>query len=93
MLDSNKDVFPEKLLNSLPPHRSVEFEINMQPGTQPSNRHPFRLSQVEQKALQKFVDENLSRGLIELSDSPWVSNIFGIAKKDTKTGRSVPRSE
>ena len=93
LLDSYKDVFPEKLPNSLPPNRSVEFEINMQPGAQPSNRPPFRLSQVEQNALQKFVDENLSRGWIELSDSPWVSNIFGIPKKDPKTGTSVSRSE
>jgi hypothetical protein len=35
----------------------------------------------------------LKRGWIELSDSPWVSNIFGIPKKDPKTGKAVKRTE
>ncbi|EGZ19501.1 hypothetical protein PHYSODRAFT_405893, partial [Phytophthora sojae] len=43
----------------------------------PSNRAPFRLSKVEQEALDIFVAELLKKDWIEVSDSPWVSNIFG----------------
>ncbi|TYZ67606.1 hypothetical protein PybrP1_010346, partial [[Pythium] brassicae (nom. inval.)] len=33
------------------------------------------------------------KGWIELSDSPWVSNVFGIPKKDPKTGEAISRTE
>ena len=59
----------------------MKLKVAMKHGDQSISLPPFSLSQVEQKALQKFVDENLSRGWIELSGSPWVSNSFGIPKK------------
>ena len=58
----------------------------------PSSRAPFRLSKVEQEALQKFVDENSRKGWIEVSNSPWVSNIFGIRKKDPEAGTFPKRA-
>ena len=93
LLDDYPDVFPDQLPDELPPKRSVELELMMKPSAQPSNRPPFRLSQVEQAALQDFVKEKIAKGWIEVSDSPWVSNVFGIPKKDPKTGESISRSE
>ncbi|KAF1313207.1 Retroelement pol polyprotein, partial [Globisporangium splendens] len=93
LLNEYSDVFPEKLPNELPPNRRVEFEMNMKADAQPSNRPPFRLSQTEQEALRAFVEENLAKQWIEVSDSPWVSNIFGIPKKDLKTGEAPSRAE
>ena len=35
------DVFPEDL-PGLPPDRDVEFSIELEPGTAPISRHPYR---------------------------------------------------
>jgi hypothetical protein len=56
LLEQNADILPAKLPDVLPPHRRVEFEMNMKPDAQPSNRPSFRLSQTEQTALMKFVE-------------------------------------
>uniref|UniRef100_A0AAV1U0I3 CCHC-type domain-containing protein n=1 Tax=Peronospora matthiolae TaxID=2874970 RepID=A0AAV1U0I3_9STRA len=81
VLDEYKDVFPDQLPEVMPPTRSVNFELQLKPDAVPSSRAPFRLSKVEQEALQQFVEENIRKGWIEVSNSPWVSNIFGIPKR------------
>nr|CCA26000.1 retrotransposon protein putative [Albugo laibachii Nc14] len=93
VLDEYKDVFPEQLPNEMPPTRSVNFEFQMKPDAVPSSRAPFRLSKVEQDALQQFVEENIRKGWIEVSKSPCVSNIFGIPKKNLTTGKFPRRDE
>ncbi|KAF1331550.1 Retroelement pol polyprotein, partial [Globisporangium splendens] len=93
LLEEFADIFPDKLPDGLPPSRSVNFELQMKPNAVPSARAPFRLSRVEQEALQQFVEENLRKGWIEVSNSPWVSNIFGILKKDPVTGSFPRRAE
>ncbi|GMF28719.1 unnamed protein product [Phytophthora fragariaefolia] len=50
------DVFPSE---PLPPSRSIEPEVILKPGAKPSNRAPFRLSKVEQEALDIFVADLL----------------------------------
>lgn len=87
------DVFPEALPDGLPPSRRVEFDLAMKPDARPSNRPPFRLSKTEQDALDVFVEEKLKKGWIEVSDSPWVSNIFGVPKKDHQSGKQLSRTE
>ena len=77
----------------MPPTRSVNFELQMMPDAVPSSRDPLRLSKVEQDALQQFVEESIGKGWIEVSNSPWVSNIFGIPKKAQVIGRFPKRSE
>ena len=72
----------------MPPTRSVNYELQMKPDAEPSFRAPFRLSKVEQDGLQQFVEENIRKGWIEVSNSPWVSNIFEMSKKDPATGKS-----
>ncbi|KAF1319509.1 hypothetical protein FI667_g13119, partial [Globisporangium splendens] len=86
-------VFPERLPEGLPPERLVQVQVEMKPDTMPSSRAPFRLSKTEQEALDVFINENLKKGWIEVSNSPWVSNIFGIPKKDPSTGRIPKRAE
>jgi hypothetical protein len=93
LLDTYGDVLPDVLPPGLPPSRPVEFELDMKADAMPSHRAPFRLSKTEQDALDLFVEEKLDQGWIELSDSPWVSNIFGIPKKDPKSGAQVSRAE
>ncbi|GMF24419.1 unnamed protein product [Phytophthora lilii] len=87
------DVFPKELPSLLPPQRSIEHEVVLKPGAQPSNRAPFRLSKVEQEALEIFVADLLKKNWIQVSDSPWVSSIFGVPKKDPVTGKFPSRHE
>jgi hypothetical protein len=93
LLEEYRDVFPAHLPTGLPPERQVEFELNLKPDARPSSRAAFRLSKTEQDALQLFVDDLLEKQWIELSDSPWVSNVFGVPKKDQKTGKQQSRAE
>ncbi|POM69824.1 Pol protein [Phytophthora palmivora] len=88
-----KDVFPEQLPDGLPPMREVNFELTLKKGAQPSTRAPFRMSKMEQDAFEEFVKDKLRKGWIEVSNSPWVSNIFAIPKKDPVTGRLPKRAE
>jgi hypothetical protein len=87
-----KEVFPDKLPDALPPHRAVEFDLNMKSDAKPQHRPPFRLSQVEQASLDKFVVDLEKKGWITLSSSDWVSNIFGVPKRD-EHGRMQSRRE
>ena len=87
------DVFPEKLPDGLPPTRAVQFEVEMKPDAIPSSRALFRLSKTEQAALESFVTENLKKGCVEVSNSPWVSDVFGIPKKDHVIGQAPTRGE
>ena len=70
VLDEYKDVFPEQLPNEMPPKRSVNFELQIKPDAVPSARALFHLSKVKQDALQQFVEENIRKGWIEVSNSP-----------------------
>jgi len=93
LLSEYGDVFPDQLPNQLPPKRVIEHEILLKPEAKSSQRSPFRLSRVEQEALNKFVSDLVSKEWIEVSNSPWVSNIFGVPKKDPTTGKFPSRLE
>ena len=45
------DVFPEDL-PGLPPHREVEFVIELAPGTEPVSKAPYRMAPAELKELK-----------------------------------------
>ncbi|KAF1326163.1 Retroelement pol polyprotein, partial [Globisporangium splendens] len=93
VIDRFADCFPELLPDGLPPERAVNFELQPKPDAVPSSRPPFRLSKTEQDALEEFVRDNVKKGWIEVSNSPWISNIFGVPKKDPATGMAVKRAE
>ncbi len=92
IIEEFQDVFPEVLPDKLPPERSVQFDLTFKPNAKPCNRPPFRLAKVEQASLDKFVDELKKKGWIELSTSDWVSNIFGVPKKD-ENGKMPSRQQ
>ncbi|KAL0535938.1 hypothetical protein IC582_024872 [Cucumis melo] len=57
------DVFPEEL-PGLPPHREVEFAIELEPGTVPISRAPYRMAPAELKELKVQLQELLDKGFI-----------------------------
>ncbi|OWZ23814.1 LOW QUALITY PROTEIN: Retroelement pol Polyprotein [Phytophthora megakarya] len=76
VLNEFRDAFPKALPDGLPPSRRVDFELNVKPDAVPSNRGPFRLPKVEQKALDLFVAAKLKKSWIQVSDSPCVQYIW-----------------
>ncbi|KAJ0852194.1 putative nucleotidyltransferase, Ribonuclease H [Helianthus annuus] len=74
-------VFPEDL-PGLPPHRQVEFQIELAPGAAPIARAPYRLAPTELEELSKQLQELLDKGFIRPSSLPWRAPVLFVKKKD-----------
>ncbi|KAL0540140.1 hypothetical protein IC582_024370 [Cucumis melo] len=75
------DVFPEEL-PGLPPHREVEFAIELELGTVPISRASYRMAPAELKELKVQLQELLDKGFIRPSVSPWGAPVLFVKKKD-----------
>ncbi|WVZ89384.1 hypothetical protein U9M48_035799 [Paspalum notatum var. saurae] len=75
------DVFPEEL-PGLPPDRDVEFRIDLVPGTSPVSRRPYRMAPDELRELKVQLQEQLDKGFIRPSSSPWGCPALFVEKKD-----------
>ncbi|WVZ52030.1 hypothetical protein U9M48_003125 [Paspalum notatum var. saurae] len=75
------DVFPEEL-PGLPPDRDVEFRIDLVPGTAPVSKRPYRMALDELKELKTQLQEQLDKGFIRPSSSPWGCPALFVEKKD-----------
>ena len=75
------DVFPEELLE-LPPHREIEFAIDVVPGATPASITPYRMAPLELKELKLQLQELLENGFIRPSVSPWGAPVLFVKKKD-----------
>jgi hypothetical protein len=64
------DVLPDKL-PGMPPDRDVEFVIELQLGTAPISKRPYRMPPKELAELKTQLQELLDKGYIRLSPSPW----------------------
>jgi hypothetical protein len=64
------DVFP-KYLPGLPPDRDVEFTIELEPGTAPISRRPYRMAPEELGKMKKQLEDLLNKGFIRPGSSPW----------------------
>ncbi|XP_060974481.1 uncharacterized protein LOC133039601 [Cannabis sativa] len=74
------EVFPEDL-PGLPPDREVEFIIELAPGTNPISKAPYRMAPNELKELKIQLQE-LDKGFIRPSYSPWGATVLYVKKKD-----------
>jgi hypothetical protein len=63
------DVFPEDL-SGMPPDRDVEFIIELQPGTAPISRRPYKMTPKELTKLKVQLNELLDKENIRPSFSP-----------------------
>ena len=79
------DVFPDEL-PGLPPHRDVDFGIELHPGISPISMTPHRMAPVELQELRVQLQELLDKGFIRPSTSPWGASVL-VAKKRGKTLR------
>lgn len=75
------DVFLEELLG-MPPSREIEFVIELQPGTAPISKRPYRMPPNELVELKKQLTELEEKGFIRPSSSPWGCPAIFVKKKD-----------
>jgi hypothetical protein len=75
------DVFPDEL-SGMPPDRGVEFVIELQPGTAPISKRPYRMPPKKLAELKTQLQELLDKGYIRPSSSPWGCPALFVKKKD-----------
>ena len=76
-----EDVFPNEL-PGLPPHRDVDFVIELHPGTSPISMTPHKMAPVELQELKVQLQGLLDKGFIRPSTSPWGAPVLFSKKKD-----------
>ena len=76
-----EDVFPYEL-PGLPPHRDVDFVIELHPDTSPISMTPHRMASVELHELKVQLQELLDKGFIKPSTSPWGTLVLFAEKKE-----------
>ncbi|KAI0999387.1 hypothetical protein K3495_g8806 [Podosphaera aphanis] len=74
------DVFDRKQANSLPPHRSWDHAIELNPGKQSPVARPYSMNQHELKALRDYLEKELSKGFIRVSRSPAAAPVLFVKK-------------
>jgi hypothetical protein len=75
------DVFPDDL-PGMPPDRDIEFIIELQPGTAPISKRPYRMPPNELAELKIQLQDLLDKGFIRPSASPWGCPALFVRKKD-----------
>ena len=77
--------YPDVFLEDLPgmlPHKEVEFQIDLVPGSGAISKTPYRMAPAELRELSSQLQELLDRGFIRPSVSPWGASILFVKKKD-----------
>jgi hypothetical protein len=77
------DVFPDDL-PGMPPDRDNEFIIELQPGTAPISKRPYRMPPNELAELKIQLQDLLDKGFICPSASPWGCPALFVKKKDNR---------
>lgn len=69
-------------MHELPPHREVEFSIDLLPGTAPISMAPYRFAPAELSELKVQLQELLDKGFIRPRTSPCGAPALFVKKKD-----------
>jgi hypothetical protein len=75
------NVFPDDQ-PGMPPERSIELKIELQPSTAPIAKAPYKMSPVEMKELKIQLQGLLDKGYIFPCTSPWGYSALFVEKKD-----------
>jgi hypothetical protein len=75
------DVFPDDL-PGMPPERDIEFKIELQPGTAPIARSPYKMSWDELAELKIQLKDLVDKGYIRPSSSAWGCPTLFVSKMD-----------
>jgi hypothetical protein len=75
------DVFLDNLPR-MPLEKAIEFKIELQPGTAPIAKAPYKMSSMELKELKIQLQGLLDKGYIRPIISPWGCSVLFVEKKD-----------
>jgi hypothetical protein len=75
------DMFPDDL-SGMPSERAIEFKIELQSGTAPISKAPYKMSREELAELKIQLKDLLDKGFIHPSSSPWGCPALFVSKKD-----------
>ena len=76
------DIFTEKEAEKLPPHRSYDHTIPLEPGTTPPFGTIYSASIKELEVLREYIEKNLWTGFLRHSQSPCGAPILFVRKPD-----------
>ena len=65
-----------------PPDRADPFIIELEPGTAPLSKSPYRMAPAEMAELKKQLEELLEKGFICPSVLPWGAPVLFVKQKD-----------
>ena len=82
LIKEYRDIFPEKLPKGVPPLREVQHHIEIELGSKPPYRPPYRLGPAEQDELEEQIKDLLAQGFIQPSCSPYGAPVLFVPKKD-----------
>ena len=77
-------VFEKKASERMPIREPWDHAIETKPGFEPKKARIIPLSPQEQKEVEEFLNNQLSKGYIRESKSPQTSAVFFVPKKDMK---------
>jgi hypothetical protein len=75
------DVFPNDF-PGMPIERTIKFKIELQPGTTPISKTPYKMSREELAELKIQLKDLLDKSFIRPSSSPWGCPALFVSKKD-----------
>ena len=82
ILEEFNDVLSQKLPKGLPPRREVDHQVELEPGSAPQAKAPYRLNLNERMMLKEALEELVNQGFIRPSKSPYGAPALFVAKKD-----------
>jgi len=77
-------VFDEDASKRLPKRRPWDHAIDLKPGEEPYAGKAYPIDNKQREALNNFIDDNVKKGYIRPSNSPWAAPFFFVGKKDGK---------
>jgi hypothetical protein len=81
VMNEYPDVFPEEV-PGMPPHRDIEFIIELLPSTAPICKSPYRMSTPQLRELKDHIQELEGKGYIHPTSLPWGAPVIFVPKKD-----------
>jgi dUTP pyrophosphatase len=77
-----KELFEDKEIGTLPPHRPYDHAIKLEEGATAPFGPMYQMSKKELEELKKNIEENLEKGFIRRSTSPAGAPVLFVKKKD-----------
>ena len=82
ILEAYSDVFPDDLPEGVPEPRGIDHEIDLEPGTAPTSKPPYRLNPQEREVLAQTMTSLVEKGFVRPSKSPFGAPVLLVKKKD-----------